>query len=392
MSLRTDRPRLLVVFYANPDYYPPTFNAVSLLRSHFDVRIVCRKSDRETRLWPSDVRIDRIGPSQTLTESMEARAAEKLREFGAFTWAVSRKLGRYRPDVVLAYEPHAMAALSLAGCKAPIVYQRHEVEDLERFDRASLGGWIGRYALRRSADAALVVFPEATRADYYAAHVELRRPPLVVPNFPLASSFPEPDLDTLLRERECASHLIYRGSLGPANGVIEGIEAMPFLEPRIRLRICGQGSREFCAELQSLVRRHRLDERVELAGFVPFEELNRQTQRASVGLMLYKPIDTNWTHIATANNKTYEYAACGLPVLVPDRASFRDFLGGESWVAFVDESNPRAIASAAERLLSDPAELGRKSRDARKRFLERYNYEEVFGPMLEEMVRLARRP
>src|SRR4051812_18830722 len=160
-------PRLLVVFYANPDHYPPTFNAVSLLREHFDVRVVCRKSDRETRLWPAGVRLDRVGPSRTSAESMAMSKAEKLREFMAFVWAVRRALTEQDPALVLAYEPHAFTAVSLAGARAPIVYQRHEVEELDRLDRRTLGGLVSHYALRKSREAALLVFPEAHRAAYY---------------------------------------------------------------------------------------------------------------------------------------------------------------------------------------------------------------------------------
>lgn len=383
------RPLVLVVFYANPDHYPPTFNAVSLLAERFDVRVVCRKSDRESRLWPPGVRLDRVGLSRTMAESMAASKAEKARELGAFTWAVKKSLRRERPDVVLAYEPHALVAVSLAGCRAPVVYQRHEVEELDQLDLRSLGGWVSRYALRASASVALTVFPEATRARYYQTHVSLAREPLIVPNFPLVRSFPIPDFDVLLPERARSRQLFYRGAVGPVNGVREAIDAFAALDPAWSLRICGPSDPSFSREIEARIAQCGVGDRSELAGFVPFDELNRQTLRASVGLMLYQAVSTNWTHIATANNKLYEYAAAGVPAVVPDRAAFRDLLSEEGWVEFVDERDPSSIAAGIRRILADRASYDRRAREARRRFEERFNYERVFGPMLARILELA---
>ena len=384
------RPRLLVVFYANPDYYPPTFSAVSLLNEHFDVHVVCRKSDREMRLWPAGVRLDRRGPGQTQEEQQSASRVQKLGEFAAFVLTVRKALSRYRPSVVLAYEPHALAALSLAGNRAPLVYQRHEVEERGQHDPRSLGGWIAKYALLKSREASLVVFPEAQRAAYYASFAKLSHEPLIVPNFPLLRSFPRPDFDALLPERARARSVLYRGAMGPANGIREAVRTLTELDRTLSLRLFGPGNPKFLAEISQQAIDQGVDDRLDLAGFVSLEELNRQTQRASVGLMLYQPVDTNWTFNASANNKLYEYAACGVPALVPNRSAFRDFLAGEEWVELVDEQDPRSIADGVRRILSTPEAYEARSRLARRRFEERFNYEAVFGPMLTRIRELAR--
>lgn len=389
MTKTIPKPRLLVVFYANPDNYPPTFNAVSLLSAHFDVRIVCRKTDRESRLWPAGVRIDRVGRSADAAESAAASRAEKLAELMVFSWTVRRRIHELRPSVVLAYEPHALVAVSLSGCRAPVVYQRHEVEELDQLDLRSLGGWVSRHALRASAGVELLVFPEATRALYYQKFVALERQPLVIPNFPLLRSFVEPPFDELLPERARRRHVLYRGSIGPVNGIREAVAAVRHFDRHVGLRLCGPCDPQFQRELKELADRDGVRDRIEFAGFVPFEELNRQTMAASVGLMLYKAVDTNWTHIASANNKLWEYAAAGVPSVVPDRAAFRELLGGEGWVEFVDETSPTDIARAVERFLADPAALDRRSREARRRFEERFNYERVFSPMLDRILELA---
>jgi len=383
------RPRLLCVLYANPDLYPPTFNALSLLVPHFDVHVVGRKSDRESRLWPRGVRLDRVGPSLSQEEAAARPAHAKLGEYGAFVWAVKRALARLSPSVVLAYDPHALVALRGAGCRAPIVYQRHEVEELGPSADRSPAGFIFAQARRASRDVPVVVFPEAERARYYQRHVALRGEVLVVPNFPLRSTLPEPDLASLLPQRAAARHVFYRGAIGPANGIREGIQAMPFVDSSIALRLAGPMSAAFEAELRGLVAGLGLTSRVTFEGFVPFDELNRRTLPASVGLMLYQAVSTNWSNIASANNKLYEYAACGVPAIVPDRPDFRSFLGSETWLRFVDATDPRAIARAIADILADPDRYAAMCHAARAAFDARFHYEAVFEPMLARIRALA---
>jgi glycosyltransferase involved in cell wall biosynthesis len=383
------RPRLLCVFYANPDNYPPTYNALALLAQHFDVQVVCRKTDRESRLWPAAIRLDRIGPSQTQDEAAAQPAAKKLEEFASFCWAVRRALSTFKPAVVLAYEAHALSALRVAGCRQPVVYQRHEVEEMDQTDRRSLGGWVHLHARRASQDVPLLVFPEAARASYYQRHVAVRGEVLVVPNFPLASSFPVPAIESLVELRKANPLVFYRGSLGPANGIREAVRAMAHVAPSRHLKLAGPASPTFQRELDAVVSELALRDRVTFDGFVPFDELNQRTQHAAVGLMLYQTVSTNWSNIASANNKLYEYAGCGVPAIVPDRQDFRRFLDGEEWIRFVDPTDPRAIGQTIEEMLSDWSSYTRMCLVARRRFEERFNYEVVFGPMLERILTLA---
>lgn len=385
------RPRLLCVFYANPDNYPPTYNAVALLAKHFDVHVVCRKTDHESRLWPMGVRLDRIGLSQTQDEAAGRSAAEKLEEFASFCWAVRRAIDATKPTVVLAYEAHALSALRVARCSRPIVYQRHEVEEMDQIDRRSLSGWIHLHARRASKDVALLVFPEAGRARYYQRHVDVRAEVLVIPNFPLLSSFPTPQIESLVEARKAATQVFYRGAIGPANGIREAVRAMAFVAPSRTLKLAGSIAPAFQRELSDLASELALRDRVVFDGFVPsFDELNKRTQYGAIGLMLYQAASANWSNVASATNKLYEYAACGVPAIVPDRADFHDLLDGEEWLRFVDPSDPRAIGETVEEMLSDWSSYTRMCLAARRRFEERFNYEVVFGPMMERILALAR--
>jgi glycosyltransferase involved in cell wall biosynthesis len=390
-------PPLLVAFYGNPDHYPPTYNAVSLLRARFRVTVISRRSEREVRTWPEDVRLQRVGPGRSTADIDALGAAGKVADFGAFVAALRRELRASAPRVVYAYEPHALVALALAGCRAPIVFQRHEVEDLvapRPWRRRSFGDWVYRASYRLSRRVAILVFPEQNRADYYARLLPGVPRPVVVPNFPLLRGFPRPDWDEVLPGRLARRQVLYRGSLGGANGLRQVVLTLSHLAPPATLRLAGTASPEFQRELEQLAADEGTRDRIDFAGFVPFERLNRESQGAAVGLLLYQAVHLNWTYAVSAHNKLYEYAACGLPAVVPDRPSYRAFLAGETWVEFADETDPRAVAAAVERVLADPAAYEARCRAARRAFEERFNYEIAFAPLLERIVALAegRRP
>jgi len=93
--------------------------------------------------------------------------------------------------------------------------------------------------------------------------------------------------------------------------------------------------------------------------------------------------------MGSASNKLFEYAAMGLPVVVPDRESYRDFLGDAEWVSYADVAHPRSIAHAIASIFADRERYVAMSRAARRAFEEKYNYERVFAPALERILELS---
>jgi glycosyltransferase involved in cell wall biosynthesis len=390
--MTASKPALVVAFYANPDRYPPTYNAVRLLGEHFRVRVVCRNNaDAPGMVWPDDVRIDRVGPPLADAAKLAASAGAKLREYAGFVAALRRVVAEERPRVIFAYEPHALVAAALTGSRAPVVYQRHEIEELEQLDARSLQSWIIRASLRLTRRAALVIFPEEHRARYNLRFARDPRPPLIVPNFPLRAAFPPlPALGPLVADRLRDKVVFYRGAMGHHAGIPEAVRALAHLPPDVRLRLCGASSPAFTAEIAALAASLGLADRVRNEGFLPsFDALNRETAKAAVGLVLYKPAHENLRHIGSATNKLYEYAACGVPVVATDGPTFRDFLGDEPWMAYADPRDPRSVAAAITELLADAGKYEERCAAARRAFEERLNYEAVFAPVVERVLRLA---
>ncbi|MBL0174103.1 MAG: glycosyltransferase [Ignavibacteria bacterium] len=92
-----------------------------------------------------------------------------------------------------------------------------------------------------------------------------------------------------------------------------------------------------------------------------------------------------WRTTRPATNKLFEYAACGLPVIVPDTEPYRAYLGQESWCAFADPERPDSIAQAAKTFLTDIEMYERSCRAARNAFETKLNFETAFLPVLEAL-------
>jgi glycosyltransferase involved in cell wall biosynthesis len=182
---------------------------------------------------------------------------------------------------------------------------------------------------------------------------------------------------------------VYVGYVGENNGHLEAIRAIATLEESVRLRIIGSDFPEFAARMTALAVELGAGGRVSIDGWLPPVEVVARAARASLGLSLYKPVTKNLEYMGSASNKIFEYAAMGLPAVIPDRASYREFLGDAEWVAYADVEDPQSIARAISTILGDRERYIAMSLAARRAFEERYNYERVFAPALARIFQLS---
>ncbi len=399
------RPRLLAAIYHNPDYYPPTVNAITQLSAEFRVTLICRDIERPFRCWPASVAIERCGatgPRASITieaNTIEAKMAQgaraKLAEYRGFRAALKRAVARTRPQIIYAWEPHAFVAAIAAGALRagiPIVYHLHELPAAPRAPLVSLQGWINRSAWRATRLAATVIFPEKNRAARYLARAGDARAALIVPNCPARDFVPAlPPWDELIARRWRVRELLYMGTLGAANGNLEAVRALGLLDPTIRLTMMGPADASLRAAIEQLTRSVGVAGRVALPGWLPHGELPARAIGAAAGLSLHKAVNRNLEFAAGATNKIFEYAACGLPVIVPNRASYRELLEAEGWARFADPDDPAAIARAVAELFADRDRYAARCRAARRSFEQRYHYELAFAPVLARVRELAGR-
>ncbi|MEW5856155.1 MAG: glycosyltransferase [Cyanobacteriota bacterium] len=380
-----------VLIYANPDSYPPTVNAVHLLAEHFDVVLMGRNQDPPHGEYPSNVRVHRLGEYTSMQERVQASTRAKLWEYINFIAQARRLL----QDVSLIYAYDAFAFTAAYLCRrllhpsVSLIYHNHDLNE-HLFPISSLTGWVQRGERKWAHEAALVVFPVQERALFFKKVTNLKEPPIIVPNFPRKSFFKaSKDWDSLMHERFKKSQILLQGAISVQNSLLDIIKSLTFTNNAIRLKLIGPIQEKEQHLMTNFANQNNVNDRVEYFKPIPYSELRSHTWNASIGVCLYKKVSINHQTMATASNKIYEYAACGLPIIVSDFPNHREHFASESWVHFADPDNPQSIASAVQNIFSDFENYKAMCLAARQAFEEKFNYEAAFEPLLLDIKRLV---
>ena len=156
--------------------------------------------------------------------------------------------------------------------------------------------------------------------------------------------------------------LVHHGTLARRYGVQTAIDALAVLQHKIegvRLRVIGEG--DYLEELKDRVRMHRLEDKVEFIGWVPFEKLVELVIEADIGLVPF--IQDVYTELMLPN-KLFEYIGLGLPVVAARTRAVRETYD-ETCVAFFNPDDSADCARAILELHGDPSgreEMVKKAR------------------------------
>ncbi|MCH8329931.1 MAG: glycosyltransferase, partial [Bacteroidetes bacterium] len=112
-------------------------------------------------------------------------------------------------------------------------------------------------------------------------------------------------------------YILYQGAIGDGRGLREMILAMKHID--MTLKICGSGY--YMKKIKELVEREKLQDKVELLGYVHPPELKEITRKAFVGLNL-------WTRQGRSNyyslsNRFFDYMHAGVPQLCMDFPEYK---------------------------------------------------------------------
>jgi glycosyltransferase involved in cell wall biosynthesis len=384
--------KLGMVVYANPDYYPPTVSAVYLLSQYFDVILIGRNFEPPSVTYPDNVTVHRLGDYSTVRERESLPIQAKLREYFKFIQKSHQLLQGV--DCLYLYEPFAFVAGYLYKLRfnrtIPIFYHCHELPE-KLFPLSSLTGWVQRLEKLWVNQATEVIQPEQERSEYYQQLMQLKKPPLIVPNFPLSSFFEfDCDWQDLIQKRYQNPIFFYRGAISSNISMTEILRSIKLLseklQSQVKVKFTGVLNQHSQKQLDDLVSSLHLKNTFDYLGKLPlYEDVQKVTLSTFLGFCLYKPSSKSLHFTVTSSNKIYEYAGCGLPVIVSDNENYRNFLGKEPWVYFANPDDPQSISAAIMDILSDFDQYQAMCLSARKAFEEKFNYDIVFQPLLEKI-------
>jgi glycosyltransferase involved in cell wall biosynthesis len=136
----------------------------------------------------------------------------------------------------------------------------------------------------------------------------------------------------------------------------------------------------FEGELRDLVRRLDIQDRVEFVPWVPYEEKERLSSQAAIGIITYLPYSNNTSCLP---NKLFDYMLVGLPVVASDFPLYREVVEPSQCGLLVDPSQPGEIARAMEYLIQHREEARRMGENGRQAVLDKYNWEKESERLLE---------
>ena len=173
--------------------------------------------------------------------------------------------------------------------------------------------------------------------------------------------------DWLNIKNEKEEYIFYAGSLKKWKGVDVLIKAMKYL-PGEKLLIAGNGE-EF-SNLQNMVKKENLQDRIKFLGYVPHAEIPKFLSKAKV---LVLPNVEEDTSVFTSPLKLFEYMAAGKPIVASDIPSLREILKHEENAYLVKPRNPIVLAEGIKKVLYDK-KLRRKISLKAKEEVKKYTY------------------
>ena len=135
-------------------------------------------------------------------------------------------------------------------------------------------------------------------------------------------------------------------------GAEELIEAMQFIENAV-LYIIGSG--DVFPQLQELVKKYSLIQKVFILNKMPYEQLMEYTKIADLGLSLDKGTNPNYENALP--NKVFDYIQAEVPLLVSNRKVVSALVKENNIGAIISEVNPKSIAETVNQVLSNEKQL-----------------------------------
>lgn len=149
----------------------------------------------------------------------------------------------------------------------------------------------------------------------------------------------------LLQPPKRESFLLYQGAVNEGRSFETLIPAMEFVDGQ--LHIYGDGN--FMEQVKSLVKKHKLGDKVLLKGKLSPEELRIVTASAKAGITLFENKGLN--NYYSLANRFFDYIQAGTPQLCVDFPAYREINSIYEIAVLIDDLSPANIARQLNNLL-----------------------------------------
>jgi glycosyltransferase involved in cell wall biosynthesis len=206
-----------------------------------------------------------------------------------------------------------------------------------------------------------------TASPYYASELRtLYRASdvTVVRNMPAYRSVPRSDrLRHYLGLGPETRIALYQGNIQANRGLDRLVCAAKFLNPNIVIVMMGWAIEPTCSQLEELIVKEQVTDRVKLLPAVPYPELLDWTASADIGLAIFPP-EYSLSIRYTLPNKFFEYMMAGKPVLSSQLDAIAEVIEICGVGKIVPSLTPSDLAAAINAMLEDTCALARMRSNA----------------------------
>lgn len=379
MKDKTERETVIVVIYNSIQLYPPTLNAIEILSEYYNRIVVIELDNYEKK----GVSVNEKAVSYKIPYQKGA-LLQRGNVFVRFTYEIHKRLKIENPHLILVYDSTAALAMTFAltftKIDAKIWYHVHDTADKKYVIPFSLNYFSLKLEYLLLKKAHIFSLPSQER-KYQFDLTKFKGKYYFLPNYPLRSKYI--NYKTLPPKNEVI--VLYQGQICPGRGIEELIRILPISIDGINIKLWAIGfvSQEYKVLLDKLIKSRNCENMVSFLGLIPPRNLPVYTSQCHIGMAIYTANDNMHSTLGTASNKTYEYAACGLPYLYYQNEHFKHHFIDKPWAVPTDLS-ALSLQKAIAHILKNYEAL---SYGARTDFLEVRNYETVFEPILETVRR-----
>ncbi len=345
--------RILMFHPASVDVCPPVLGAARSMRElGARVTLVCLKCSEHLQ---AELAKSGVVVHCTSNRRLSGLLRKTLSHLGCFRRF--RSLLRRQPvDCVWYHQTHFPAWWALVPFRrrrrTVVVLHSHEL------DSHVPHRWLVQKRAARLAD--LLLVPEANRGWIVAQFSGGRTPFMVVPNrfeeAPPNAAGERPALAAFQQAGGapgCTRFVIYQGAFHAGRCLPQIIDAFGDV-PDADVGLILLGGEPDSTALEALVERARGDRRIAVLPRVQYPFHLQITRDCAAGILLYAPSSLN--NVYCGPNKVYEYASCGLGMVLPDYPGLRHLNDRFGLGALCDPLSADLIGSAIRAVLSeDPA-------------------------------------
>ena len=336
--------------------------AKSLARAGYDVVLIARHEKAET---VDGVRIVPLPEPKN-----------RFRRMTSITWRLYRLAIGENADVYHFHDPELMiVGLLLKAHGKKVIWDVHEHYPNSIMDKF----WISK-GLRQCVSKSFDFFERAVvrffdLVIYTTPFVGARYEKLKVPSGRI-ENYPIVELSEAFK-KDPQKKIIYLGGMSRIRGLVEVIEAFALVvarHPDWRLVLVGLARpASFEGELKALMKERGIENNVDFIPWVPYEEKERLSSQASIGLITYLPFSNNTSCLP---NKLFDYMLVGLPVVASNFPLYEEIVGSSRCGLIVDPSRPNEIAEAMLYLVEHPDEARAMGARGLRAVRQQYNWEQ----------------